>query len=76
VITVPPEVLQNVLIVSAFDPADKLRNLLSQALEIGRPRWEGKVKVSFQRVQTVGQFVEALNGFEGAILIFRWPRNL
>jgi hypothetical protein len=70
VITVPPEVLQDVLIVSAFDPADRLRNMLSQALEIGRPRWEGKVKVSFQRVQTVGQFVEALNGFEGAILIF------
>ena len=70
VITVPPEVLQDVLIVSAFDPADRLRNMLSQALEILRPRWEGKIKVSFQRVQTVGQFIEALNGFEGAILMF------
>ena len=70
VIIVPPEVLQDVLIVSAFDPADRLRNMLNQALEILRPRWEGKVKVSFQRVQTVGQFTEALNGFEGAILIF------
>jgi hypothetical protein len=70
VVTVPPEVLQDVLIVSAFDPADRLRNTLRQALEILRPRWEGKVKVSFQRVQTVRQFIEALNGFEGAILIF------
>jgi len=70
VITVPPEVLQDVLIVSAFDPADRLRNMLRQALEILRPRWEGKVKVSFQRVQTVAQFIEALNGFEGAVLIF------
>ena len=70
VITVPPEVLQDVLIVSAFDPADRLRNMLSQALEILRPRWEGKVKVRFQRAQTVGQFIESLNGFEGAILIF------
>jgi hypothetical protein len=60
VITVPPEVLQDVLIVSAFDPADRLRNTLSQALDIRRPRWEGKVKVSFKRVQTVGQFIEAL----------------
>jgi hypothetical protein len=70
VITVLPEVLQDVLIVSAFDPADSLRNMLSQALEILRPRWEGKVKVRFQRVQTVRQFIESLNGFEGAILIF------
>jgi len=70
VITVPPEVLQDVLIVSAFDAADRLRNMLSQALEILRPRWEGKVKVTFQRVQTVGKFIESLNSFEGAILVF------
>ena len=70
VITVPPEVLQDVLVVSAFEPTDKLCKMVSQALEILRPRWDGKVKLTFQRVQTVGQFIEALNGFEGAVLIF------
>ena len=44
--------------------------MLSQALEILRPRWQGKLKVSFQRVLTVGQFIEALDDFKGAILIF------
>lgn len=70
VVTLPPEVLQHVLVLSAFAPNDQLRNLLGAALEALRSRWEGKVKIVFRRVQTVAEFQEALNAFDGAILIF------
>jgi hypothetical protein len=69
-VTVLPEVLQNVLVVSAFAPSDRLRNTLRRAVEVLRPSWEGKVRIAFQQVQTVAEFIDALNAFEGAILIF------
>jgi len=70
VITVSPETLREVLVVSAFAPTDRLRNVLEVALESLRPRSEGKVKITFRRVVSVVELIETLNKFEGAILIF------
>lgn len=69
-ITLPPTALQDVLVLSSFMANDPLRNILTTSINAIRFDWEGKVKVSFQFVQNEADFVEALNRFDGAILIF------
>lgn len=70
VVTVHPEDLCDVLVLSAFRPDDRLRNLLRVAVEEVRPACDGKVKVAFKDVRTVDQFADALNEFRGSILVF------
>jgi len=70
VVTVPPETLHKVLVVSSFASTDGLRNVLSAALEALKSRWEGKMKVAFHRVLSVPELIKVLNASEATILIF------
>ena len=65
-----PKDLQKILVVSAFEDNDQLKDVLTSAIEAGRKRWEGKVEVTFKKVSTLGQFIEVLNVYDGYILVF------
>ncbi|WP_461344283.1 CHAT domain-containing protein [Brevundimonas sp. GN22] len=69
-ITVEPATLQKVLVISSFEDGDPLRNLMRDSIEDMAPMLAGKIKVSFVSVSTVEAFAQALNDFEGAIVIF------
>jgi hypothetical protein len=69
-LTFQPKALQKVLVVSSFPERDRISNILISAIETVRNRWEGKVEVINKKANTVDQFVEALNAYDGHILIF------
>lgn len=69
-ITVTPQALRKVLIVSSFEADDPLRNMLIGAVDRLAPLWRGKVEVAVRRVSTRSEFVEALNASQAPILIF------
>ncbi|MBY3330373.1 CHAT domain-containing protein [Rhizobium laguerreae] len=68
--SLPPEALCDVLVVTSFKEDDRLKNMLSGSLDAVRPRWEGVVNIKQVRVSTVEEFKAALNAFDGFILIF------
>ncbi|MCT7376897.1 CHAT domain-containing protein [Chelativorans salis] len=70
VVTVPPAGLQKVLILSCLTADDPLRNALLGSVNAIRHQWEGKVEVVVKRALTKQAFIDALNEFDGSILIF------
>lgn len=70
VVTLPIEAVQKVLVLSCFAPDDPIRAILVASILATREQWDGKVDVVFKRAQTRAEFVEALNAFDGSILIF------
>jgi hypothetical protein len=67
---VAPEDLQKILVVSAFNPDDALKDVLTSALEATRDGWEKRANITFRTAQTKQEFIDALNSFDGAIVIF------
>jgi hypothetical protein len=70
VVTVPPAALQKVLILSCLKADDQLRDVLLGSVQTVRHQWEGKVEVVVKRALTKQAFIDALNDFDGNILIF------
>lgn len=70
VITLTPETVRDVLVVTALKPGDPLRNVMRVSIEAMRQSWEGKVRVTFVEALSADAFVAALNAFRGAILLF------
>ncbi|EEQ94435.1 Hypothetical protein OINT_2001664 [Brucella intermedia LMG 3301] len=68
--SIPPDALRRVLVISSFEDDDPLKSVLSDALEANRSSWEKVVDLKQVRVATVEQFENALNEFDGQILIF------
>jgi hypothetical protein len=68
--SIPPDALRKVLIVSSFEENDPLKNVLTDALDAVRSSWETVIDLTQVRVSTIEQFVSALNEFDGEILIF------
>ncbi|WFU16626.1 CHAT domain-containing protein [Bradyrhizobium sp. CB3481] len=69
-ITFEPRDLQKVLVLSSFTDDDPLKDILTRAINTLRERWDGKVEVIFKKATTLDHFVEALNSYDGQILIF------
>lgn len=69
-ITVTPEAIRRILVVSSFEDNDPLRNLLVGAINSIKERWAGKVAIEFRRVSSREEFIAALNGSDASILIF------
>jgi hypothetical protein len=63
-----PEQLLEILVVSAFAGDDPLKDVLKQALETVREGWAKRATVTFKIAQTKQEFIDALNGFDGAVL--------
>jgi hypothetical protein len=61
---------ENILIVRAFDKEDRLKNVLSQSMEIMRSDFEGDVNVRYVDVENESDFIKAFEDFSGALAIF------
>ncbi len=80
-IHVPAYVFYEVLVVRSFKKTDPIRRILEQAFQvISAPGNLKNVKYHFVDVETQQQFVDAVNSFQGAIMIFdghgRYDANL
>ena len=69
-VTIPPDEIRRVLVISSFADDDPLRNLLVGALNAISQQWLGKVEVKTHRVSSRAEFVDALNHSDAPILIF------
>jgi len=69
-VIVAPEELCRVLVVTAFKKDDRLRNLVTKAVETIRPQLGGRVAVRMVRVETEEEFVAAVNAADEPILVF------
>lgn len=69
-VTLPPQALQKVLIVTCFSDNDPLRDMLTSGIMATRRQWQGKVDVIFKRAKSLAEFISALNDYDGEILIF------
>lgn len=69
-VTVTPQALRNVLIVSSFETDDPLREVLIGAVRRGAPSWLGKVDVAVRRVSSRSELVDTLNASQATIMIF------
>jgi hypothetical protein len=65
-----PDQIKKILVVNAFEDDDPLKDFLTLAIEAFRHRWQGKIEIEFRRTPSTDTFVEALNQFDGNILIF------
>ena len=69
-ITIQPEALEEVLVVSAFQPGDPLNGLMRRAIEAGSQGVRRSLRIQFASVMTVEAFKEVLNSFTGSVLVF------
>ena len=65
-----PSAFREILYVDGAEQDDPIRLPMQIALETFEPRWRGKLQVKHERVTSVDQFVEAVNCFDGALLVF------
>lgn len=65
-----PDALRKVLVVSAFENNDPLRNVMRGALQQSRMQWNDKIEFVFVSASNEKDFVEALNKFDGAVMLF------
>lgn len=69
-INVPPSALERPLVVSSFRDNDPLRNIMKVSLQGFRGSDGSVLDHQFTRVNSVDEFVDVLNAYQGAILIF------
>ncbi|MFN0191808.1 MAG: CHAT domain-containing protein [Aestuariivirga sp.] len=60
----------DVLLLSAFDAEDPIRQMIPDALEAASPMWRDKFTIRSTEVQDEATFCAALNSYDGGVLIF------
>ena len=60
----------DILVLSALDEADPISPFLDTAVEAFAPALVGKLRVQTKRIRTQIDFIDALNSFGGALMIF------
>lgn len=69
-VTVPPEAFRNVLVVSAFEDGDPLRDTLLSGLVRMNEMHGEKISYVAKCARTRAEFIAALNAYDGSVLIF------
>ncbi|TRD11040.1 CHAT domain-containing protein [Erythrobacter insulae] len=69
-ITLRPEDINRVLVVSSFEPDDPLRNLLIGSIGAVTQGLESKIELRFETVSSRSELIDALNASDASILIF------
>jgi hypothetical protein len=69
-LTVTPDALRKILVISSFAEDDPLKNMVGGALDVTYAGWVGKVDVKRVRVNSRAEFVAAINESDAPILIF------
>lgn len=67
---VSPKAFERPLVVSSFAKDDPLRDIMHTSLQALRASDIPMVDYDFRRVSTVDEFIDTLNAYEGAILVF------
>jgi hypothetical protein len=68
--TLYPDAIDKILVVSSFTEDDPLRYMVRDALESTKHLWGGKLSIEQVFVSSAQEFEDALNGFDGSILIY------
>ncbi|SKC69787.1 CHAT domain-containing protein [Paraburkholderia hospita] len=66
----PVSAFADVLVIRSYTKEDPIRNVLASALQFKLPEQKLKLNVKVVDVATPQEFVDAWNGFDGAIVIF------
>ena len=61
---------QNILILNALNEHDSIARLFGTAIEVFEPQFSDKLEVHTKEVRSRSDLVDALNGFDGAMVIF------
>lgn len=69
-VNVLPSAFERPLVVSSFDENDPLRNIMRGSLQAMRAGDGSAIDHEFRRVNTVDEFVDALNAYQGSVMIF------
>lgn len=69
-IRMKPEDFKEILMVSSFDADDPIRHLMPKALDEIDKLWGKKLKINIVEVKSLSAFKQAINDYQGAILIF------
>ena len=64
------DAFREILVISAIDPKDPIADLLVNSLDSWSGVYQSNVTLRVVRVQTRAAFVEAVNSFGGAVMIF------
>jgi hypothetical protein len=65
-----PDAFRKILLVTAFADDDPLRAKIVGALKAIQGQWENKVEIIIRKAQSRGELIDALNGFDGLMMIF------
>lgn len=60
----------DILVVSAFEPTDRLATLMRVALDTTAPAWSGRLTVRFEVVANERELIDVLNSFDGPLMVF------
>lgn len=69
-INLTPEDFQDVLVVSGLHEADMIAQYFKIAFEHFGKQWRDRLRVKFVRVSTRQKLIDALNEFEGMLMVF------
>ena len=64
------DAFRQILVISAIDPKDPIADLLTNSLDSWSDAYQSKITLRIVRVQTRAAFIEAVNSFSGAVMIF------
>lgn len=59
-----------ILVIRSFQPHERIRELLSVSIDATRPDLSSDIQIRIVDVSTADEFIEAVNRFEGLIMIF------
>jgi hypothetical protein len=69
-IHVTPEDFQDILVVSGLPKADAIAKQFDVAFDIYGEHWREKLRINFVRVSSRQELIDAINGFEGMLMVF------
>jgi hypothetical protein len=69
-IMLTPKGLQHVLVISALKREDPISGLFDVAFEAFGKHWKDNLKVDYVEVASSDELVDAINGFDGNVLVF------
>lgn len=69
-VTLYPDAIKKILVISSFTEDDPLRHMLRDALDSTKYLWGGTLSIEQIFVSSAQELEDALNSFDGSILIF------
>lgn len=65
-----PDDLKKVLVISALKPDDPIAGIFDLAFSTFEKRWRGKLDITTVVVSSAEQLVDAINAFDGYLMVF------